>query len=69
MQGVLHTAITLRRDAIKRARGKAVRFGEFLLGVRALFVVQLVDGFDRATIDQAGNEARFVYIRGVSDDR
>jgi len=60
VQVVQDTAIALRRDPIELARREAVRFGKALLVVSTLLVVQLVDSFDRAAIDQARDKAGLV---------
>jgi hypothetical protein len=60
MQIVQDKAVALRRDAIKLTRSEAVRLGKLLLAVFALLVVQVVHGFYRTPVDQAGDEIGFV---------
>ncbi len=62
MQVMHHPPMALRRDPIQTMRGEAVvlAFGKLLLFMLSVFVIQLVGGFDRATKDQAREEARFI---------
>jgi hypothetical protein len=56
--------MALRRDPIKLARSKAVLFGKATLMAGALFVVELVHGFDGTTIDQAWDKPWLVGSEG-----
>src|SRR5258708_30199455 len=53
------TAITLRRDLIKLARGKTLLFGKVLLMMCSVFVVVVIATFDRLSIHQTWDKSRF----------
>ena len=52
----VYPAMALRRDPIQVRRGKTVLMAEAALMLSALFIVELVEAFERLPADQTGDE-------------
>ena len=56
VQRAVDPSMALRRDPIQVRRGKTVLMAEAALMLSALFIVELVEAFERLPADQTGDE-------------